>query len=223
MEKFNHYEDIELTLPDDIYIKLNKASREFEMCVNDMYYAILNGAKFNSQFFDELFKEAFDNHFKYSNKRDQISNYYVIPEIKKVYNVPDDKIISNYWNVNFDGSHICHISDIEITDNDRDVIYNEPIDDKWVNDIGYVHAKIEILDNLITKLNSSIRTVTDDRIKEEYKNIRQARITLAMDEDVNRSRLLSEVVAPIIKDHDAAKCTWNLNPVDKTLVITENF
>lgn len=221
MEIFNHYEDIEVTLSDEIYVGLNKASREFDMSVNDLYYFILNGGKFHSQFFEEVFKEAFDNHFKYSDKRDQVSNEYVIPEIQKVYQVPDDKLISNYWNVNFDGSRICHITDIEIKDNDQEVIYKDTIDDKWVDCIAYTHAKIEIFDSLITKLASSIKSTSSDSIKAEYKNIREARIALAMAEDENRAKLLNEVVAPIIEGKDPAKCTWNLNPVEKTLTVTE--
>lgn len=221
MENIKYYDDIEITLPVDIYIGLNKASREFEMAVNDMYYSIMNGGKFKSQFFDEMFKDAFDNHFKYSDKRDQISNEYVIPEIKKVYNVSDDKIISNYWNVNFDGSYVCHITNIEISDNNQTVLYSGPVDDKWINDIAYTHAKIEIFDNLIGKLNSSIKTVTDDRIKAEYKAIREARITWSMSEDESRAKLLNEVIKPIIEGHDPGRCVWNLNPVDKTLTITE--
>lgn len=221
MQDFIRYDDIELMLPDDVYIGLNKASREFDMSVNDLYYFIINGGKFHSQFFDEVFKEAFDNHFKYADKKDLISNTYVIPEIKRVYNAKDDSIITNYWNVNFDGSRVCHISDINIEDNNQTVIYSESIGDEWVEAIGYVHAKIEILDNLIGKLASSIRNVSNDAIKTEYKNIRDARIAFAISEDEARAKLLNEVVTPLIEGRDADKCTWNLNPVDKTLTIIE--
>lgn len=221
MDMIKHYDDIDISLPNDIYVGLNRASREFDMSINDLYYFIINGGKYQSNFFEEVFKEAFDNHFKYSAKKDQISNEYVIPEIKRVYNASDDKIISNYWNVNFDGSHVCHVSSIEITDNNQTVIYSDSIDDNWVDLIGYTHAKIEILDQLIGKLASTIKSMDNDNVKLEYKNIRDARISFAMREDESRAKFLTEVVTPIIEGHDPNKCTWNLNPVDKTLTITE--
>lgn len=221
MENFTHYTDIEVIIPDDVYMSLNKASREYDMEVNDLYYFIINGGKFQSQFFEEVFKEALDAYFKYAEKRDLISNTYVIPEIKKVYGASDDKIISNYWNINFDGSRVCRITDIEIKENDQTTLYQETADDKWIHGIPILHAKIEIFDNLITKLASSIKSVTGDSIKIEYKNIRDARIAFAMEEDVNRAKLLNEVITPIIEGHDPAKCIWDLNPVSKMLTITE--
>ena len=222
MEIFTHYEDIELTIPEDVYVGLNKASREYDMEVNDLYYFILNGGKFNSQFFEEVFKEALDAYFAYSDKRDIISNEYVIPEIQKVYGATDDKIISNYWNINFDGSRICHVTDIDIRDNNQTILYQETVDDKWIHGITTLHAKITLFDNLIGKLASSIKSVTADSVKNEYKNIRDARVAFTMEEDVNRANLLKEVVNDIIKDEDPALCTWDINPKTRLLTITKH-
>lgn len=223
MQSSKFYEDIDLTLPDNIYIGLNKASREYEMTINDIYYFILNGGKYGSAFYDEVFGEAFDNYQKYSGKKDIISNDFVMPEIKARYDIDDTDIISNYWNVSFDGSHICHITNIEVKPDNQKVIYDEIADDKWLDGICNVHSKVAIYDDIIAKLATAVFTSTSDAVREEYKKIRNARLELSTLEDENRGKFATEVINPLMEGKDASKCSWVLNPVEKTLRITETI
>lgn len=213
------YKDITIDIPMDLYNALNRASREYDTSTTDIYYYVLNGSNVDMAAFDEMINYAMDKHFAYSAKKDIVSNDYVIPAVKNEYKVDDDSIITNNWNINFDGTNECKISDIKISKNNQKVIYTGDVSDDWVEKIGYVHAKIQIFDHIITKLLSSIGTNSNPKAKEGYDKVRDMRINLLMEEDVNRKQFLNEVVKQHIEGYDPDKCVWTLNPIEKTVVV----
>lgn len=220
-QRMNTYNDLTINIPAEAYIRLNRASREYDMCINDIYYFILNGGKLDDKLFSTLFEDAFEKFYAYSSNKDIISNEYVIPAVRDEYNAAD-KLINNYWSINFDGSYKCTITNITIKPNTEEVIYKETIDDKWVEDIGYLHSKIEIYDQIINKLITVIHNGISQSVFDEYQKLRNLSVEASIAEDENRAKLLEEVVKPIIAEGNPKDYTWNLNPVEKTLTITRN-
>jgi hypothetical protein len=223
MSIITSYPDFSINIPTDVYTELNRASREYDACVTDMYYYIMNTNSSTTALFKEMFDDAIKAHFAYSSKKDVISNNYVIPSIREKYNAKDDAMISNYWSVNFDGSNECKITGITIGKDNQEVIYTEDATEEWLDKICTLNAKIQIYNDLISKLITAINSSTSPIIKACYDEIRETRIQLNMEDDKNRKEFLDTVVKQHIADYDPEKCTWNLNPTDKKLVITHTI
>lgn len=217
------YKDIVIDVPSDIYAQLNRASREYDMNVTDLYYFILNANSIDDIIFKNIFDETLKIYYKYSEKKDVISNDFVIPAIKNQYNIGDDKLITNHWTINFDGVQKCSIFDITVTDNKQEIIYTGPVDDDWNEKIGILNSKIRILDDLIAKLVTAVNDGSLQHVRDEYAKIRDMRIELAMQEDINRRLFLEQIVTPLLENEDPDKCTWNLNPITKTLTIVKTI
>ena len=219
MKTFN---PLSINIPADVYNRLNRAHREYDMAINDAYYYILNGGRVEDPMFESIFNDAFDRYYEYSNRKDEISNDFVIPSIKKEYNLTDNTTVSNYWTVNFDSSYKCIIKNITAKENTEEVIYDEPIDDKWIQDVADIHNKLNVYDAIIERLLTNIKNGVVDTVNAEYLMLRDRRIKLSITEDENKAKFMKEVIDPIISDEDSSKCTWNLNPVKRTLTITRN-
>lgn len=213
------YKDTTVDLPMDLYNSLNRASREYDTSITDIYYYVMSGSNVDVATFDNMVNFSLDKHFAYSKKKDIVSNEYVIPTVKNEYKVDDDSIITNSWNINFDGNNTCNISDIKVSKNNQEIVYTGEVSDAWVEKIGYLHAKIQIFDDLISRLLSSINSTSNPKIREGYDKVRDMRIELLMEEDVNRKNFLNEVVKDHLTGYDPDKCTWTLNPIDKTVTI----
>jgi len=223
MSIFTMYKDITVDIPEDIYNKLNRSSREYEMATTDVYYYIMNGNTVQSAIFDEMINDALDAYFAHSKNKDIVSNDFVIPAIKREYNLDgDDIVINNFWNITFDGNHTCNITDIKVSKNDQEVVHEGTVSDEWAEKIGYLRAKIQVYDAIISKIMSSLNSTITQKVRDEYDKVRDIRINLLMEEDVNKKNFLNEIVKPILDEHncDPEKCTWNLNPIEKTFNIT---
>ena len=60
------YNNIEAIVPEDLYNKLNRGSREYDGLVTDIYYFIINGGKVDSNQFDNLMNMALDAYYNYA-------------------------------------------------------------------------------------------------------------------------------------------------------------
>ncbi len=213
--------NMSINVPVDIYTDLNRASREYDMTITDLYYFILNGNKVDSEVFEELFTDAFNNFYAYAAQKDRVSNELVIPAVREAFNLEDSDVITNKWTINFDGSHICNISDILIDKNNQMELYSGEANPKWIQGINYNTSKMEILDLLISKLVTTINENSASIIKEEYKKLRDMRVKFAIEKDEAQAALMKEEVDEIIKNEDPAKCTWKIDPIAKTLIVTK--
>ena len=218
-------QNFEITLDSEIYTALNRASREYDMAITDVYYFILNGGKVESTAFDSIFKDAVDAYYNYANKKDIVSNEYVLPSVRETYNLSDTDIINNKWSVNFDGSYVCKISNITAEKNNQEEIYSGPAAEKWIDGINHNNSKMEIIDMIVSKLITAIDDNTSNSVKEEYAKLRQMRIGCAIKKDEVQVQLMSEEVSGILKNLNAnpEECTWTINPVTKTLSIIRDI
>lgn len=215
-----NYNGFSINIPTDVYNNLNRLSREFDAAITDVYYYVLNGNSISNALYDEMIDTALKAHYAYSAKKDVISNEYVIPAIKEKYNAGDKDLISNTWTINFDGSNRCEISNISIGQDDQEVIYSGEASNEWLAKICDVNTKVSLYDQIIGKLIVALSTSLSTTAKASYEKMRQIRIDLAIEEEVNRKEFVNDVVADIIKDYEPNDCVWNLNPVEKTLIIT---
>lgn len=215
-----NYSDFNIDIPVDVYNRLNRASREFDACITDVYYYVMNANSINNALYNEMIDAALKAHYAYSIKKDEISNNYVIPAVKEKYHAGDKDLITNSWSINFDGSNICEISNISISKDDQEIIYNSDAPEEWLEKICDVSAKLTIYDQIIAKLMVALSTSTSSVVRESYEKIRQIRIDLAIENEANKKAFLDEVVSDLITDYDPTECTWNLNPIDKKFIIT---
>lgn len=218
-------QNFEITLDSEIYTALNRASREYDMAITDVYYFILNGGKVESTAFDSIFKDAVDAYYNYANKKDIVSNEYVLPSVREFYKLSDTDIINNKWSVNFDGSYICKISNITAEKNSQEEIYSVHAAEKWIDGINHNNSKMEIIDMIVSKLITAIDDNTANSVKEEYAKLRQMRIGCAIKKDEVQAQLMSEEVNGILKKFNAnpEECTWTINPVTKTLSVIRDI
>lgn len=115
--------DFVITLEDSLYNSLNRASREYDAAITDCYYFIINGGTITDPMFERLVKEAVDSHYAYSELKDKVSNEVVIPAVARAAEVdPETSYIYDTWNIPFDGSHKCTVSNITVTENISDTV-----------------------------------------------------------------------------------------------------
>jgi hypothetical protein len=100
-------------------------------------------------------------------------------------------------------------------------LYSGEANPKWIQGINYNTSKMEILDLLISKLVTTINENSASIIKEEYKKLRDMRVKFAIEKDEAQAALMKEEVNEIIKDEDPEKCTWKIDPIAKTLIVTK--
>lgn len=220
MIELNHYEDLTIDLPVDVYNALNRASREYESSVTDLYYHITNKGNFESSLFNELFNEAIDAYFKYEHQRNIVSTEYVIPAVRNAFNASETASIENHWLVAFDGSHKCTITQIIINENNQQVLYDEPLSDEWIEPLPVAMAKRDVFDALASRLITVIND--NEATKNEYNKIKQARIDTVIKYDEKAYQLNNWVVDNIVNkaNKEPRKCRWSIDYTSKRLVVT---
>ena len=217
-----HYDDLTIDLPVDVYNALNRASREYEATITDMYYHLNNKGTFGSDLFNELFNDAMDAYFNYERQRNVVSHDFVIPAVRAAFNAAEDALIQNTWTVNFDGSHVCSITNIVIDEN-GETIYNEDISDEWIEKLPKLLAKREIYDELLAKLMTVMGE--NPAIRKEYANIRRAHIDTDIQYQDNVTTFNGSVIKDIFAktDKDPSNFNWSIDYANKKLLITSKI
>lgn len=215
------YNNIEAIVPEDLYNKLNRGSREYDGLVTDIYYFIINGGKVDSSQFDNLMNMALDAYYNYATLKDNVSNTVVIPAVRTAYDIDPSSIITNNWNIEFDGSKICKITDINVVTETEQIIHESECEECWINDIANINTRIAILNEVFAKINSTIVTYAPG--KQSISDLRNLRTDLMELEGHNKARFMDEKISKLIEDHDPAKCTWKIEPTTKRFYITERM
>lgn len=209
--------DMTVKIPDELYTKLNRASREYDGLISDAYYFISGGNHPTDNTFTSLVDEALKAYYAYSDLKDKVSNEYVMPTIREAYDLDKDIPISNNWNINFDGDTTCHIANIKIGGVSERVLHQEVTNPDWIVTVAHLNSRLNVIDEIIGRLS----TITLQEPAITCRNeLRDIRTDLRIRYDENKSKFMKRAVAQWIEGHDASKCTWKLTPSDGVLTIT---
>ena len=214
--------DMVITIDEILYNDLNRASREYEASVVDCYYYIINGGNVNDATFNHLFDEAVAAFYEYSKLKDRVSNEVVIPKVAAACDAdPDVCRIYNTWNIPFDGSQKCTVSGINILEDTDTIVYSCDCPAKYVENVAKIKTRINILNEIISKLNS---TVLSDFAEKSAKKLKDMRISMMDDDNANTREFMAEFVSPKIAEigKDPENLTWTINVADNSFSLTES-
>lgn len=213
---------ITVTIDEALYNSLNRASREYEAAVVDCYYYITNGGVITDSTFTRLVDEAVEKHYEYSKLKDVISNDVVIPAIASAYGVdPEDCSIFNSWNISFDGSHKCTITNISVVDGKQEtVVYSCECPVEYINNVAKLKVRIGVINEVISKLNS---VILPDFVEKTAKLLKETRLDLMAEDNANTTAFVKEYVAAKIADvdKDPENLIWSINAVEGSFTLTE--
>lgn len=217
-----NYENFTIKLNDDIYNKLNRASREYDGYVTDAYYFIANANHPTEKTFENLVNLAVDAYLAYGIAKDTVSDDWAMPATRQKYNLEEvDTKVSISWNVSFDGSRDCEITNINVSDNEREkTFYESECDDKWVEDVALLNIRLIVLSEIIAKLAT---TNLSQDAAECLKELRDMRVDTDIKFNENKAKFMNEFVSDKLDGRDPKRCTWFINPNDKTVHINETI
>lgn len=214
--------DLVISLDETLYNSLNRASREFEAAVTDCYYYIINGGTVADPMFEKLLDEAVEAHYVYADHKDKVSNDVVIPAIVKATNVnPDTCYIYNTWNIPFDNSRKCTVSNISIVENVTDeVVYKCECPEEYINNVAKLKVRIEMINNVISKLNS---VTLNDFSEKSAKALKEKRLDLIQEDSDNTSAFMRDFVSPKIAEigKNPENLIWSIIANTRTFTLTE--
>ena len=214
--------DMVITLEENRYNDLNRASREYEAAITDCYYFIINGGSIADNMFDRLVSEAVDAHYAYSNLKDMVSNEVVIPAVLKATGVdPETSYIYDTWNVPFDGSHKCKIYNINVVENMRDtVVYRCECPEEYINNVAKLKIRIEVINNVISKLNS---VSMQDYAEKTTKALKAKRVDLIQEDANNTAAFMRDFVSPKIAEigKNPENLVWTIDVLGSEFTLTE--
>lgn len=209
--------DMTVKIPDELYTKLNRASREYDGLISDAYYFISGGNHPTDAAFTSLIDEALKAYYTYSDLKDEVSNKYVMPTIREAYDLDNSVPISNNWNINFDGDTTCRIANIKIGGVSERVLRKQVANPKWIVAVAHLNSRLNVIDEIIGRLSTITLQEPAITCRNELRNIRT---DLRIQYDKNKSKFMRDDVDMWIEGHDASKCTWKLTPSDGVLTIT---
>ena len=214
--------DFVITLEDSLYNSLNRASREYDAAITDCYYFIINGGTITDPMFERLVKEAVDSHYAYSELKDKVSNEVVIPAVARAAEVdPETSYIYDTWNIPFDGSHKCTVSNIAVTENISDtVVYTCDCPDEYVENVAKLKVRIDIINQVISKLNS---ITLQEFAEKSLKALKEKRIELTQEDTNNTTAFMNDFVSHKVEEtgKNPDNLIWTINVVTKTFTLTE--
>lgn len=213
-----------VTLDEIFYNDLNRASREYDASVTDCYYYIINGGAIDDVTFTRLLTEAIDFYYAYAILKDKVTNDYVVPAIAQKYDVDPKKcLIYNSWNIPFDGSQKCVISDIRVnTDARETVVYESECPDAYIENVAKLKVKIDIINSIISKLNS---TTLADFAEASSAKLKQQRLDLMQQDLNNTNDFMLTFVTPKIKElgENPETLVWTINTSSKKFTLTKKI
>lgn len=215
------YENITIKIDEELYNKLNRASREYDGYVTDAYYFITGANHPTENTFANLVDLAVQAYLDYGVLKDVVSNDWAIPAVKETYNLNGtDNRVSISWNINFNGTEKCDITDINVSPDSESTVYEGPCDDKWVESVALLNIKYIVLSEIIAKVSTTTALTND--VAKCLRELRDMRIDTDIELNKNKATFMQEFVNEKIEGHDPSKCTWHINPNDKTIFISEN-
>lgn len=212
-----------LAVDSTLYNDLNRAYREWDASVTDCYYYIVNGGEVDGEKFNTLIKEAAAASIEYAHVKNVVSENLVIPSLVEQFKVDSNKEeITNNWNINFDNSYKCDVTNIKIGPITVKEIYSGELADEYVDKTAVLQEMRDVLNQVIAKLNSTGLNEFGERQLKVIKNMRN---DFSSKLDVNMSEFTNGYVADILKtiekQANAANITWYVLPYTKTLTLVE--